>query len=65
VPEQYRLLYGIFPMAGVIEGFRSILLGTNPIPWDLLGVGSVSAVVIFLSGVYYFSRMERYFADVA
>ncbi len=65
VPEQFRLLYGIFPMAGVIEGFRSVLLGTNPIPWDLLGVGTVSALVIFISGMLYFNYMERYFADVA
>jgi lipopolysaccharide transport system permease protein len=65
VPEQFRLLYGIFPMAGVIEGFRSVLLGTNPIPWDLIGVGTVSALIIFISGAFYFNYMERYFADVA
>jgi lipopolysaccharide transport system permease protein len=65
VPEQFRLLYGIFPMAGVIEGFRSVLLGTNPVPWDLIGVGTVSAVVTFISGAVYFNYMERHFADVA
>ncbi|MEW6405398.1 MAG: ABC transporter permease [Chloroflexota bacterium] len=64
VPEQYRLLYGLFPMAGVIEGFRSALLGTNPMPWDLLGVGSVVAVLLFVTGALYFRRMERIFADV-
>jgi lipopolysaccharide transport system permease protein len=65
VPEQFRLLYGIFPMAGVIEGFRSVLLGTNPVPWDLIGIGTVSAVVTFISGAVYFNYMERHFADVA
>lgn len=65
VPQQFRLLYGIFPLAGVIEGFRSALLGTNPMPWDLIGVGTVSAIVIFVSGALYFRRMERFFADVA
>jgi len=65
VPEQFRLLYGCFPMAGVIEGFRSILLQTNPIPWDLLGVGSLVASLLFISGAFYFRRMEQYFADVA
>lgn len=64
VPEQYRLWYGLFPMAGVIEGFRSALLGTNPMPWDLIGVGTGSAVIIFITGVLYFRRMERVFADV-
>ncbi|MBT3589715.1 MAG: ABC transporter permease [Candidatus Marinimicrobia bacterium] len=65
VPEQFRLLYGCFPMAGVIEGFRSILLQTNPIPWDLIGVGSIVAMVLFISGAFYFRRMEQYFSDVA
>ncbi|MBN1452599.1 MAG: ABC transporter permease, partial [Anaerolineales bacterium] len=64
VPERFRLLYGLFPMAGVIEGFRSALLGANPMPWDLIAVGSASALLIALSGLWYFRRMERIFADV-
>ena len=60
-----RLLYGLYPMAGVIEGFRSALLGTNPMPWDLIVPGILSALVIALSGAFYFRRMERIFADVA
>jgi lipopolysaccharide transport system permease protein len=60
-----RLLYGLYPMAGVIEGFRSALLGTNPMPWDLIVMGSFCAVLIALSGALYFRRMERIFADVA
>ena len=65
VPESLRLLYGINPMVGVIEGFRSALLGTNPMPWDLLGIGTLIALVLFISGAIYFRRMERVFADVA
>ena len=65
VPEQLRLLYGLYPMAGVIEGFRSALLGTNPMPWDLILPGTLSAVVIAISGAFYFRRLERIFADVA
>ena len=65
VPEQYRLLYGLYPMAAVIEGFRSALLGTNPMPWDLILMGTLSAVVIGLFGAFYFQRLERIFADVA
>jgi lipopolysaccharide transport system permease protein len=65
IPEQYRLLYGLYPIAGVIEGFRSALLGTNPMPWDLILMGSASAIIIALSGALYFRRLERIFADVA
>lgn len=65
VPDQYRLLYGLYPMAGVIEGIRSSFLQTNPMPWDLISTGTLSALGIFASGAFYFRRMERIFADVA
>lgn len=65
IPERYRLLYGLFPMAGVIEGFRAALLGTTPMPWDLLATGTVGAIAIALCGALYFRRVERIFADVA
>lgn len=64
IPDRYRLLYGLNPMVGVIEGFRSALLGTNPMPWDLLAVGSLTALVFAISGTLYFRRMESKFADV-
>lgn len=63
--DTIRLVYGLYPMAGVIEGFRATLLGTRPIPWDLIGMGSISAVVLCVTGAFYFRRMERIFADVA
>ena len=65
VPEKFRLIYGLFPMTGIIEGFRSILLQTNPMPWDLIGVGSIVSLFVFILGGLYFRRMEKYFADVA
>tara|TARA_S200000501_G_C20801838_1_gene734413 strand:+ start:151 stop:993 length:843 start_codon:yes stop_codon:yes gene_type:complete len=65
VPENFRLFYAIFPMTGVIEGFRSIFLKTNPIPWDLIMIGFIVALVTFISGGFYFKRMEKHFADVA
>lgn len=65
IPHKYRLLYGLNPMAGVIEGFRSALLATNPMPWDLLAVGACVSMVLLVSGAFYFRRMERIFADVA
>ena len=64
IPDQYRLFYAINPLVGVIEGFRSALLGTNSMPWDLIVVGNVASIVIAVSGVFWFRRMERIFADV-
>jgi len=64
LPEQWRLLYGLNPMVGVIEGFRWALLGkVHPNFW----VMAVSAAVVLLllgTGLIYFRRMERTFADV-
>ena len=60
-----RLIYGLYPMAGVIEGFRAALLGTTAMPWDLIGMGTLSALLLALSGAFYFRRKERVFADVA
>jgi lipopolysaccharide transport system permease protein len=65
VPERYRLLYALNPMVGVIEGFRSALLGTRAIPWDFIALGSVVALAGALGGALYFRRKERLFADVA
>ncbi len=60
-----RLIYALYPMAGVIEGFRAALLNTTPMPWDLIGIGTLSATLLALSGAFYFRRTERVFADVA
>ncbi|MCJ7715457.1 MAG: ABC transporter permease, partial [Anaerolineales bacterium] len=65
VPDKFQLVYALNPMVGVIEGFRAVLLGTHSMPWFYIGIGSASAVVLFISGALYFRRMERYFADVA
>ena len=65
IPDKYRFVYGLYPLAGVIEGFRSAMLGHNPMPWDLIAAGSITAVVLFLTGALYFRRKERIFADVA
>lgn len=65
IPEQYRLLYGLNPMVGVIEGFRASLLGFTPMPWDLLAMGSFTATLLLMSGAVYFRRREAIFADVA
>jgi lipopolysaccharide transport system permease protein len=64
LPERYQLIYALNPMTGVIEGFRWALLGTRP-PASIIGVSVVIILVLIVSGVYYFRRSERYFADVS
>ncbi len=63
--EKIVFLYGLYPMAGVIEGFRSALTGHNPMPWNLIGMGALTAVILFFTGAFYFRQKERIFADVA
>ena len=65
IPEKYQLLYALNPMVAVIEGFRSALLGTNDMPWAFLAVGIASSTTITLTGLLYFNKKERIFADVA
>lgn len=63
IPEQYRLLYSLNPIVGVIEGFRAMLLG-SPIPWQFVLPGMLTAAILLVTGAIYFRRMERVFADV-
>jgi lipopolysaccharide transport system permease protein len=62
--EPWRTIYGINPMVGVVEGFRWALLGTNTQPGSMVFVSAVAAIVLLVSGAFYFRRMERVFADV-
>jgi lipopolysaccharide transport system permease protein len=62
--EPWRTLYGINPMAGVVEGFRWALLGTETAPGPIVIVSAVVAVGLLISGAFYFRRMEKTFADV-
>ena len=64
IPEKYHLIYAINPMTGVIEGFRSALLGTVAFPTQMLLVSTLVSIIIFIAGALYFKRTERYFADV-
>ena len=65
IPGRFRYLYAINPLVGVIEGFRATLLRTGPVPWDLIGIGSVSALLMLWLGSAYFLGKEPVFADVA
>ena len=60
---KWRILYGLNPLAGVIQGFRWALLGAAP-PDQLMVISVVVVIVLLFSGLYYFKRMEKTFADV-
>lgn len=65
VPEQWRFLYSLNPMVGVIDGFRWAILGQNTSmywPGFLLSIGIV--LCLLMSGIWYFRKTERTFADI-
>ena len=64
VPEQWQFFYALNPMVGVVEGFRWALLGTADAPSPMIAVSAVIALIVFITGLYYFRRMERTFADM-
>ncbi len=59
----WRLIYGLNPMTGVIQGFRWALLGSQPPDW-LMAVSVFMVLVLLVSGLFYFRRMEHSFADM-
>jgi lipopolysaccharide transport system permease protein len=59
-----RFVYSLNPMVGVVEGFRWALLGTDTAPGLAIIASSLVAIALFVSGLYYFRRMEKSFADV-
>ena len=64
VPEEWRALYGLNPMAGVVEGFRWALLGKADPPGALLTVSVASVLLLLVGGLFYFRRTEQSFADL-
>jgi len=65
VPDNWRLLYSINPMVGVIDGFRWAILGGNtPLYWPGLSLSIVLVSLVLVTGVLYFRKTERTFADV-
>jgi len=63
-PEQWRWVLGFNPMTGVVEGFRWAILGTTDAPLLLFLISSIVTIVLFWTGMVYFRRMERSFADI-
>lgn len=64
VPEQYRALYSLNPMVGVIEGFRWAFLGHGALPAVQIGFAAAAGVVLFLTGIVWFRARERVFIDL-
>ena len=65
MPEEWRLLYSLNPLVGVIDGFRwAILRGTPDLYWPGLAISFAFALLLLASGLWYFRRTERRFADV-
>jgi lipopolysaccharide transport system permease protein len=64
VPERWRLWYGLNPMTGVIEGFRWAVLGTGQVAASVLVLSSLVCMVLLASGLLYFQRAQKTFADV-
>ena len=62
--EPWRTVYGLNPMVGVVEGFRWALLGSKTAPGPIIAVSALTALIILISGAFYFRRMEKTFADV-
>ena len=63
--EDIAFWYGLYPLVGVIEGFRSALIGEVPMPLEHILLGSLTSFIIFISGSFYFNKREKFFTDVA
>jgi len=64
VPEKWKFLYALNPLTGVVEGFRWALLGTGEGPGTSLLISASIAILLTITGLFYFRRMERKFADM-
>ncbi len=64
VPEQYRAIYSLNPLAPLLEAFRWSLLGVGELEWGYLAYAAAMAGLAFAVGAFVFKRMERKFADV-
>ena len=65
VPERLRPFYSLNPLVGVVSGFRAMVLGQGPVPWESMFVSLVVSLTLATLGLAYFRRVERAFADIA
>jgi lipopolysaccharide transport system permease protein len=64
VPEQFQPLFALNPLAGIIDGFRSCVLSAKGFDLPLLGIALAITLIVFITGIVYFRRTERWFADI-
>lgn len=64
IPQKWQWLLFINPMTGVISVARNLMLGSGTITWNMIGISVISSVTIFVLGVAYFRKTERFFADL-
>jgi lipopolysaccharide transport system permease protein len=63
IPEKYRMIYALNPMAGLLDSFRSLILN-RPLSWDVFGISAGVSIIMLIFGLFYFRRIETQFADV-
>ena len=64
VEKKYQWLLALNPMGGIIKAYRASLLGHSEIDWSLLGISTAIIIFLLFSGMFYFRRMEKNFADL-
>jgi lipopolysaccharide transport system permease protein len=64
IPAQWRPIYGLNPMVGVVEGFRWALLGKVSPDWTMMAVSTAVSFALLLGGLIYFRKTEAAFADI-
>lgn len=64
IAGKYSWVLALNPMTGVIQTARATLLNTTPINWILLSISAIACAILFLIGIIYFKKVERYFADI-
>jgi lipopolysaccharide transport system permease protein len=65
IPTEYRWIFALNPVVGIVEGFRSSLVGNQAFPIDLVLIGLASTLFLLTSGLWFFNKRERAFADFA
>jgi lipopolysaccharide transport system permease protein len=64
IAGKYSWILAVNPMTGVIKAARGSILGTEPVNWLLLGLSFIATMIIFVIGIIFFKKTERYFADI-
>lgn len=64
VPQYFRPLYALNPLAGIVDGFRTCVFPERNLDTQLLTISLVTTVIVFIAGMAYFRRTERWFADI-